>query len=312
MKKLIMMGFALLFTAAAFGQSFQNDFFKQDEQEERLYAAAGKGDMPEVRRILSQTSRILDEIGNPVENALANGHNDIARLLLKKGYSAAKSQPVIAAAKANNLEGVKMLAEEYNVWLDDSMYDFSPLEIAFGQGYTDMVDYLLNRGVQKYVGEIDFRRAVARNFFDLVKLALDKKMVSQENIESSLQAIIGYKDPEALAKMGGLLLKHGARLDYAENYSLLQDYLHEVPFLRDDPALTAMERAVNLGNVNAVDWLLKAGANPKQAGHNVMACAADPKCEMSPKVRTRLLQEQVWRERAVRELRNFFRKNPVR
>lgn len=306
MKKILLLGFTLLFSVTLFAQ---DDYSFQ--QERRLSQAAHEGDIAAVKQILSQASYVLDQVGNPVEEALSAGHNDIARLLLRKGYSPYRRQPIVAAAEANNLEGVRLLLEEYNVRPDGMAYDFAPLEIALGRGYEEMVAYLLNRGVDKHVSQIGFREAISNGYFDLVKLALENGMIDPCDIESSLRAVLGIRNPDMLDKMGGLLLKYGARLDYAENYSMYDHYIHNAVF-GDAPRLTVLQRAVKGDNVSVVDWLLAHGADPRQPGHDVMSCAENPKCTMHPAVRSRLLKEQRAGEKVLRELRNFFRKNPVR
>lgn len=178
----------------------------------------------------------------------------------------------VACALGDERRVRELLAKDRNLAGDQDSCGFSPLFSAAGQGYTDIVQLLLDHGADPNAPEYNAPRghalyeAVAGNHLETARLLLDHGADPNAPVESSgvpLSQALGQGKNE---EMINLLYQHGATADISM-YVLLDDIPVVGELLGADPGLAnyggdygVLCMAAGFARREIIEMLIRAGA----------------------------------------------------
>lgn len=230
-------------------------FHMQRKPVPELHKAVQQGDIELVRRLLNEGEAVNEQVSlfgragivTPLSVAAADGHCEIAEILISHGASLHKSSPLTYAAKYNSLDvAVLLLDKGANPNKHRTGNTPSPLLAAARNGHVKMVKLLIERGVDVLAKENEalfspIHEAAGEGHNDVVELLISKGV--KVNGPPSGRLPIHQAAVCGQPKTVELLLAHGADLDR-----------------KDAEGKTALDLAKEFQRKAVVDVLRKHGA----------------------------------------------------
>ncbi len=256
---------------------------------DRLFYAAIKGDVPQVRHLLDKGVNV--DVKVSIDNSTASimaaekGHNEVVTLLLEKGADINTINVFGGTALHGALSGrdpvlAQLLIERgADVTTKHRGTNCTVLMAAAGGGYADVVSSMLEKGVDVNVedrqGYTALTYAAGEGHTEIVKLLV--RAGSRSNVNKSFGRALAVAVGRGHTEIAGLLIEEGASLnEKTKSYGLTtlmvaanKGYTEIVRALIDKGAevnaralngLTALRLAENQGHSEIVRLLQDAGA----------------------------------------------------
>ncbi|HVF90874.1 MAG TPA: ankyrin repeat domain-containing protein [Blastocatellia bacterium] len=176
----------------------QYAFAQENENVEKLMAAARKGDVETIKALLDAGTDVNSKTrygATALSFAADKGRIEVVRLLLDRGA---------------------------DVNVKDSFYGATPLSWAIGKDHTAIVQALIEKGAKDYEDALTF--AVENHHVDIVKMILAKEKVSAQTLSLAL----GSAEEKKFSDIADLLKAAGAvpppKADFAVDAETLKRY----------------------------------------------------------------------------------------
>ena len=257
-----------------------------------LHDAAAKGDLEEVKRLVSRRGADVNEISDkrgdtfhmtPLMLAARGGYLDVVDLLLSSGADTSREDkgsgrelPLTYAAAGGHLAIVNLLLSSGA----DIEAGEPPLSLASENGHEDVVRLLLERGANpnRTWGELPLTRAVANGHLQVAELLLS----SGANVNSVRSFVAAFTGKPAGTSMTALMV--ASQFGDVDVVSLLLSHGADVNAQTSRPPLngvlrsgrTALILAAEKGHTDVVTRLLSSGADvsvESQAGETARSVA---------------------------------------